>query len=452
MASGPPAVRAFSLSARSSSIRSAVPGGAGSAAPASSSRSCRARSSRVSAMGVLPARVYPLRRSIRLIDGLAARRLRTWAAMSVGGPTLQPVDLTPMQLRTLRDLIAADPVPADPSPFERIRSLLEDRLAPLRRHVGGPVWLGKHRLTDFRRCPGSFAAGLLGEGQPFQHSSRTSAGALFHKSIELDVVTGRSADPQSICERAADRLSDGDAAFGRYWSGLDALARGEVVAEAGRHLILFRESFPPLLRRWAPQPELPLKALLADGRVILSGKPDLVLGLPRRLIIDFKSGQAWPEHPEDMRFYALVHLLRTGLPPYRVATFFLDSGEWQAEDVGEETLEHAADRVAAAALAAFSFVDGGRPDLHPGRHCDWCPRRASCPAASAWFAQDVTGETSAMHGLLPSGEPTYRSATLDPGSARRGDGAGSLRDRDDPPAGRGPPLDVRPGHPAGPVR
>lgn len=101
------------------------------------------------------------------------------------------------------------------------------------------------------------------------------------------------------------------------------------------------------------------------------------------MVIDFKSGGAWPEHPEDMRFYALLLLLRTGVPPYRVATFFLDSGEWQTEDVTERTLERAADRVIAAAEVATELRSGRSPNLMPGGWCGWCPRAATCPVSLA---------------------------------------------------------------------
>jgi hypothetical protein len=84
-----------------------------------------------------------------------------------------------------------------------------------------------------------------------------------------------------------------------------------------------------------------------------------------------------------MRFYALVMLLRTGVLPYRVATFFLDSGEWQAEDVDEPTLEHATERVIAAARTAAEMTRGGRPTLVPGRYCEWCPRADRCPDSLA---------------------------------------------------------------------
>jgi len=284
----------------------------------------------------------------------------------------------------------------DPDLAVRVRAILEARLAKaeILAGDGDPIWLGKHRLNDHQRCEGMFEAGLLREGAGFEHSTRTAAGALFHRSIELDVATERNLAPRSLSERAAGNLEYGDASFGRYWSGLDEISRAEVVTDAARHLELFRASFPPLVRRWAPQPELRLKAWLAGGRVVLTGAPDLVLGKSQRLVLDFKSGRAWPEHPEDMRFYALLLLLRMGVPPYRVATFFLDSGEWQAEDVVEETLQHAARRVADAAIATVELSKGRPPALRAGAHCDWCPRRASCPAAAAWFGRSRSGESS----------------------------------------------------------
>jgi hypothetical protein len=307
------------------------------------------------------------------------------------------MDLTPAQRRTRDQLIGVGGLPPiDPGLAARVRAGLEARLAEagVAAGSGADIWLGKHRLNDHQRCEGLFEAGLLREGPGFEHSPRTAAGALFHRAIELDVASERDVDPRTLCERSAGNLEAADRSFGRYWSGLDHLDRAELVTDAGRHLELFRASFPPLVRRWAPQPELRLKTTLAGGRVVLSGTPDLVLGRSRRLVLDFKSGSAWPEHPEDMRFYALLLLLRTEVPPYRVATFFLDSGEWQAEDVTEETLGHAAGRVALAAIATLELRGGRRPELRPGTHCGWCPRQVRCPAAAARFDQGRPGESS----------------------------------------------------------
>jgi hypothetical protein len=71
------------------------------------------------------------------------------------------------------------------------------------------------------------------------------------------------------------------------------------------------------------------------------------------------------------------------VPPYRVATVFLASGEWQLEDVTVDTLEHAADRVVGAVRGVASVAGGATPPLTPGRHCDWCPRSRTCPASAS---------------------------------------------------------------------
>jgi hypothetical protein len=102
-----------------------------------------------------------------------------------------------------------------------------------------------------------------------------------------------------------------------------------------------------------------------------------------RLAIDLKTGKAWPEHAEDMRFYALLLALRFGVPPYRVATLYLDSGEWQSEDVDRRVLERAADRVIEA-VRAWAASRAGRPlPLRPGPYCAWCPRSTTCPQSAA---------------------------------------------------------------------
>jgi hypothetical protein len=293
--------------------------------------------------------------------------------------------LTPMQERTLRGLIGTGRPPEfDPELRARSRARLDHGLRTAGIRPGAEVlWLGKHKLNQAQRCEGLFQAGIQNEGEPFRHSGRTAAGTLFHGAIEADVATERRFDPRTVSERAAARRVQVDPAFARYWFALGEFGRAELIAEAGRHLSLFRDSFPPMTRRWAPQTEVTIRARLVQGAVVLSGAPDLQLGRLRRLAIDFKTGRAWPEHPEDMRFYALLLLLRTGVPPYRVATFFLDSGEWQAEDVTETTLEHASDRVIGAARVAVALRSGRPANLRPGTFCAWCPRAETCPVSLA---------------------------------------------------------------------
>jgi hypothetical protein len=295
------------------------------------------------------------------------------------------MELTSTQRRTLELLIGTGRPPhEEPGLADRIRTAIEDRLAEEDMPAADlpPIWVGKRRLQEQDRCEGLLQAGLLGEGPPFEHSAGSAAGTLFHKAIEIDVATERGFDARTVCDRAVERLGS-DGAFAGFWGGIDPFDRAKVLLDAGRRLTLFRDSFPPLQRRWAAQPEFRLRYPLAGGRVVLSGAPDLVLGRTRRLVIDFKSGGAWPEHAEDMRFYALLIALRCGVAPYRVATFFLDSGEWQAEDVTGRVLERAAERTVSTVLSSWRVLRGQAPVLRPGRHCARCPRRSGCPAVTS---------------------------------------------------------------------
>jgi PD-(D/E)XK nuclease superfamily protein len=307
------------------------------------------------------------------------------------------MQLTEPQRRTLERLIGS---PSDRPLFAAdVRQRLVDRIEGAVRELelADALWIGKEALNQLARCEGRFAARLLGEDPPFEHSASTAGGVLTHKAIEVDVGSRDGLDPHAIATIAAGRLSEREERFAEFWRRLSAPEQDELLMEVVRTITLFQGSFPPLraLRReMAPVTELLVKAELLGGELTLSGKIDLVLGLPdrlepgraTRLAVDLKTGGAWPEYAEDMRFYALLLTLRFGVPPYRVASLFLGSGEWQAEDVTEETLFHAADRVVAAARAGGALLRGREPVLTPGAWCSWCPRAFSCPSAEMWSA------------------------------------------------------------------
>jgi hypothetical protein len=302
------------------------------------------------------------------------------------------MELTSVQRRTLERLIGMGERPSFPADLvPRLRDRIEEAARAF--EPTQPLWLGKANLNDLGRCPGLFEAVRAGERGPFAFSIRFAAGRLAHKAVELEVAGREDRDPYGLVEEASERLRDDDAFFA-FWTGLDPLRRDELLMDAAKTLELFRSTMPPLrrLRReLAPSTEWHVRVELFGGRVVLSGTLDLVLGASdaadpgraTRLAIDLKTGRAWPEHAEDMRFYALVLALRFGVPPYRVATMYLSSGEWQAEDVDARLLDHAADRVIAAVRAAAA-AGAGRPlALRPGPYCTWCPRAVTCPSSLA---------------------------------------------------------------------
>jgi hypothetical protein len=301
------------------------------------------------------------------------------------------MQMTQPQRRTLEQLIGIGERPLFAADLrQRLVDRIEDAVRGL--ELSEPLWLGKEKVTDHGRCEGKFQASILGEGPPFEHNAKSAAGVLLHRAIEVEVGSRDELDPHAVAARAAGRLVESEARFAEHWRALSAAEQDEVLMDVVRRLVLFRASFPSLrdLRSdLAPVTELPAKAELLGGTLTLSGRIDLVLGLPRkteptravRLAIDLKTGGAYPEYAEDMRLYALLMTLRFGVPPYRVASLFLDSGEWQSEDVTEGTLFHAADRVVSAARAAAALANGREPTLVPGVYCGWCPRAATCPAA-----------------------------------------------------------------------
>ena len=294
-----------------------------------------------------------------------------------------------MQRRTIDQLLDVGDGRAFAPDLERgLREAIERGIEGVLDGSTQPLVLSKEPLNDLDRCEGSFHADLSGERPPFEHSAASATGTLAHRAIEVDVAAGHAVEPDRVVELASERLGR-DRRFALYWDGLDQVERAELAMQALRSLVQFRASFPPVhafRRALAPVSELWLESPFANGLVTVRGRVDLVLnpartGRATRVLIDLKGGRARSEHPEDMRLYALLYTLRTGVPPVRVATFFLSSGEWMLEDVSDSTLEHAADRVVAAAGSASRRARGDPPRLVPGPHCARCPVRDRCPAA-----------------------------------------------------------------------
>lgn len=307
-----------------------------------------------------------------------------------------PLEMTPAQHRTLEGLIGTGERPMFPGDLvQGLRDRIEEAVRAV--EPAEPLWLGKSMLNDLSRCPGLFEAVRAGERAPFAFSARFAAGRLAHKAVELEVAGREERDTHDLVEQASERLVE-DEGFRTYWESLDGIRRDETLMDAAKTLELFRSTMPPLRRmrrELSPSTEWSVRAELLGGSLVLSGTPDLVLGASSsleparatRLAIDLKTGRAWPEHAEDMRFYALVLALRFGVPPYRVATVYLDSGEWQSEDVERQMLEHAADRVIEAVRAVSATQSGRPPVLRPGPYCTWCPRAMTCPSSAALSAR-----------------------------------------------------------------
>lgn len=275
---------------------------------------------------------------------------------------------------------------------EELRGELERRVAPAAEALGEgeSLWLTKAKLTNIhQRCEGLFLANELDEGV-FTYGFQLAVGNVVHKAVEIGVYAGDMADAE-LAGRSLERLESGDDAFAAYLGLLDPVERAELVGEATRQLSWFRVTFPPLERSWNPVVEWPLRVTVAADRIVLSARPDLVLGgvdrdepmRARRLVIELKGGQERPEQEDDVRFYALVMALCHSVPPFRLVNVNLQAGSARVQEVTEDLLRSAVRRVAEAATKAVEVLHGRPPQLRGGPWCRWCPRSQTCAASTA---------------------------------------------------------------------
>lgn len=313
---------------------------------------------------------------------------------NVGGVE-EPV-LTPTQQRALDELMARGrPRPSFPAALaDDLRTELEAALGEVAERVGPEgISVRKADLSQVHACEahhlGESAAGWSG------WNARNARGVVAHKAIELSVNLHPTPPPAELVEAAVARLVEegGDWGPGRWLSEATPVELAELHASATDVVYKFHDEFPPLGRAWRPRLESPLVVVLCAGRVTLRGKVDLALGQAcgteaRVLLVDLKTGRPTATHVDDLRFYALLETLRVGVPPFRVASWYLDAGQWHHEDVDRDVLRTAVRRTVDGVVRLVELrVDGRPPRLQPGPTCGYCVLRADCPGAVTWTEQ-----------------------------------------------------------------
>lgn len=274
----------------------------------------------------------------------------------------------------------------------QLRLELERGLAPLVEALGeDDLWLSKHRLEQIHGCEGKF----LAEGAaPFEWSTPLARGIVAHKAIEIDVTTRRDWTPLDLVDEAIARLQNEERGVGVWLQTATEAEIDAVRAGANNSLLSFQECWPRLDRSWRPATEVPLRAELFDGRIVLQGKPDLTIGqpqgrVPRKVIVDFKTGRVSQTHVADLRFYALVEALRVGTPPRLLVTSYLDSGTVQTETVTEALLDTAVRRTIDGATKVIELQAGRRePRIVASNACRWCPALPECETGRRFLADD----------------------------------------------------------------
>ena len=129
---------------------------------------------------------------------------------------------------------------------------------------------------------------------------------------------------------------------------------------------------------------------LAFGPLHLKAHFYLALGVPvgdepRTFIVDFKTGWEQTDHRLEARFYGLMETLRSRVPPYRVATYYLDSGDYTCDDVDEDLLNETFDWVVEGVRRILLARTDEPVEYEPSAACRWCPARHDCTDGQEWL-------------------------------------------------------------------
>jgi len=269
---------------------------------------------------------------------------------------------------------------------EKLRSIIEDGTQGAQAKWMEPkMWLSKSTIGTVLRCEGQLVADRSTPRSGTLHPA-TATGIVAHRAIAL--AHTHPALDIGECVEAARVAAMSEDSFAQFWNSADLASQSDLIGAAVSKTAVFLDSFPPLAVAWTPRFEEQIQAQI--GKLLLSTKPDFVLGRPHgdgkqtMFLADMKTGGLNEEHEHEAMFYALVATLRFGVAPWRSVVYSLASGEWTPPDVTKPRLIEAAERVVAAVKSISDVMTDSRPPLlSTGRWCTWCPAAATCPAVLA---------------------------------------------------------------------
>lgn len=305
----------------------------------------------------------------------------------------ESLSLTPVQRQTLDSLAAApEERPVFPEDLRaRLRSAIEAEVAGPASALpdGATLFVSKRALSTVHACEARWRSDVL--TSDFLPSPAVVQGAVAHKAIELTLNRRSPSTPADLVDTAIDRLAQADRWMSDWLRACDEDDRAEVRGAAVARVTSFTEVWPPLKAAWRPVTEQSLRAELAGGRIVVSGRVDLALGKADgmragKVVVDFKTGQFAVHHLDDLRLYALVETIRTGVPPRAVASSYLDSGRLHVEAVTEGVLEAATARLADGVGRMVAILHGDEePGRRPSGACSWCRELETCSVGQAFL-------------------------------------------------------------------
>lgn len=296
--------------------------------------------------------------------------------------------LSPLQQRVADDLlgIGHERPTADLSWAPELRAWLDDSLRDHTPLVGPrQLWVTKRAMAGALGCE----ARHLATQDDFAWNREIAKGVVVHHAVAL-VAAGSMAEPLDLANAGLDEARDKGGRSLRSWlSDLSEQQRLALVSVAVADIDAFLATFPPMEAGWNPVAEFPVRATIGEGKVRVSGRVDLALGSPRpgsdhavrreRMLLEIKSGRPQPEHRAEHLTYALLELLRSGIAPFRAATYYTASSTWVADDITFDLLFLAGKRLVDATKRLIELNAGREPERRPGWRCGYCPLATACP-------------------------------------------------------------------------
>lgn len=303
-----------------------------------------------------------------------------------------PSLLTPAQQATL-DLIrlpASERITHHSTLRAQIQLELEKETVNLVDQIDQPLWVSKRQLQAVTSCEVLYEAQ---QEESFEWKIPMTRGQIFHKCVELSVHISPARSALELVDEAMTSIMNRGDGLASFLMQLTDIERAEIRSEVTALLQTFFDTFPPLQNSWNPATELPRKAILHRGKIVLQGRFDLTVGRPDeltagRVLIELKTGRAVPHHLDDLRFYALLETLVVGVPPALLASFYVDAGTVQVEAVDEDLLRSAIQRTSNAVKRLLQLrLKESQPERRASGSCRWCPVVDDCPTGQSWLEE-----------------------------------------------------------------
>ena len=300
-------------------------------------------------------------------------------------------------LERLRGQVTDRPA-VDPGLAGGLRDWLEDGLAGVMGDgaieagliEAGPVRVTKETLTGALLCEAHLVAR---RDAPRVVTVELARGSLVDALFRQWVTTGKLENPWADAVAAVGVGGDGDGIAG-FVEGLPIERRQALAEEIAEHAAGIVARWPVPSPSWLARTQERVVVPVAGGRIVMSGVVDLAFGGPAGerasvCVVEIKSGRRRVEHRGDLHFYALLETLRSGAPPFRIATYYTRTGELDVEAVTDDVLVGALQRVLAGTVRLCRLAAGTEPARTPNPLCAWCPDLPGCEPGRTKAGTDV---------------------------------------------------------------